>query len=217
GEYKELIFFKDFVERQNAKSIEVARFVFNFVSQAFASEMSVRKILNELKSRDVRFGRNTVYDYVEKLQDTMIFFFLERYSTKISQRAGWPKKVYLADNGLAWRLPNDKGRLMENVVFLQLKRKQKSEAADELFYYRDNRNLEVDFVIKRGQEIRELLQVTYASSEKDMKNREIESLLDVASKLRCKKLTIVTWDYEASKDFSKQRVDFVPLWKWLLQ
>ncbi|MEM3661831.1 MAG: hypothetical protein QXG73_03315 [Candidatus Micrarchaeaceae archaeon] len=59
--------------------------------------------------------------------------------------------------------------------------------------------------------------MTYASSEKDITSREIESLLYVAAKLRCKKLTIVTWEYEASKDFSKQRVDFVPLWRWLLQ
>lgn len=215
GEYKELIFFKDFVERQNTKSIEVARFIFNFVTQCFASEMSVRRILNELKSKHIAFGRNTLYSYVEKLQDTMIFFFVERYSSKISIRSGWPKKVYLADNGLAWRLPYDKGRLMENLVFLQLKRRQKLEPIDNLYYYRDEKEYEIDFLVKNGSDIKELLQVTYASNEEGMKKREVESLLYVGKKLKCKNLTVVTWDYEDEKTFSHQKVNFVPLWKWL--
>ncbi|MGH2638374.1 MAG: ATP-binding protein, partial [Rhabdochlamydiaceae bacterium] len=216
GEYKELIFLKDFVERQDAKSIEVARFVFNFVTQCFSSEMSVRRIINELSSNGIPFGSNTVYDYTEKLQDTMIFFFLERYSTKVSMRAGWPKKVYLADNGLSWRLPYDKGRLIENAVFLHLKRRQRLEPIDELYYYRDKVGKEVDFVVKKGQRLTELIQVTYASDEEGMKRVEIESLLDVGKTLGCKKLTIITWDYENVKKFSGQSVSFIPLWKWLI-
>ncbi len=216
GEYKELIFLKDFVERQNTKSIEVARFVFNFVTQCFASEISVRRITNELSSRNIPFGRNTVYDYTEKLQDTMIFFFLERYSTKVSMRAGWPKKVYLADNGLSWRLPLDKGRLMENAVFLELKRRQRQYPIDELYYYRDANGNEVDFVVKKGQQPSELIQVTYISSESEMRKSEVESLLNASKKLGCKKLAIITWDYENTKRFHDMNVHFIPLWKWLL-
>ncbi|MDE1860688.1 MAG: ATP-binding protein [Candidatus Micrarchaeota archaeon] len=215
-EYRELIFFKDFVERQNAKSIEVARYIFNFVTQCFASEMSVRKVINSLKSNGIPFGRNTIYDYVEKLQDTMVFFFLDRYSTKINLRSSWPKKVYLADNGLAWRLPYDKGRLMENLVFLQLKRKYGATPISELYYYRDIANSEVDFVVKDGIDIKELLQVTHVSEEKDIKGAEVESLLKVGKGLKCKKLTIITWDYEKIQNISGQNINFIPLWKWLL-
>ena len=216
GEYRELIFFKDFVERQKAKSIDVARFIFNFVTQSFAGEMSVRKVLNSLKSNGVRFGSNTVYDYVEKLQDTMIFFFIDRYSTKISVRSGWPKKVYLADNGLAWKLPYDRGRLMENCVFLQLKRKLKLEPLDELYYYRDAGNHEVDFLVKSNHGIKELLQVTFASDRAEIKKSEVESLLKAGRELRCRDLTVITWDYGQSRNFKGQKVAFIPLWKWLL-
>ena len=216
AEYKDLIFLKDFVERQNARSIEVARHIFNFVTQGFASEMSVRKVLGSLKSNGVPFGRNTVYDYVEKLQDTMIFFFLGRYSTKASLRSGWPKKVYLADNGLAWRLPMDRGRLMENLVFLHLKRIQSAEPSTELYYYRDSRNYEVDFVVKNGTEVKELLQVTYASGSEDVKDSEIASLAKIGEKLRCRKLTIITWDYENRSDKDNLTIHLIPLWKWLL-
>ena len=197
GEYRELIFFKDFVERHGIKSIEVARFIFNFVTQCFASEMSVRKVLNALKSNGVAFGRNTVYDYVEKLQDTMIFFFLSRYSTKVNVRSGWPKKVYLADNGLAWRLPYDKGRLLENAVFLELKRRQALAPLDEIYYYRDSNNHEVDFIIRDVAVIKELLQVTYASNRNEIKREETESLQKIGKELKCKNLTVITWDYDA--------------------
>lgn len=216
AEYRELIFFKDFVERQNVKSIEVARYIFNFVTQCFSSEISIRKVMSSLKSSGVQFGRNTIYDYVEKLQDTMVFFFIDRYSAKINLRAGWPKKVYLADNGLAWRLPQDKGRLMENTVFLQLKRRQGAEPSTELYYYRDVNDNEVDFVIRNGPGIKELIQVTYASSQEEIKEREVPSLLNAGRKLRCRKLTVVTWDYEKTRDFSGQKIHFIPLWKWLL-
>ncbi len=217
GEYRELIFLKDFVEREKAKSIEVARFVFNFVTQCFAGEITVRRVIAALKAGGVPFGSNTVYDYVEKLQDTMVFFFLGRYSPKVSMRSGWPKKVYLADNGLAWRLQGDKGRLMENLAFLQLKRRQLSEPAEELYYYRDGRGHEVDFVVKRGADVKELLQVTYVSDRNGITGRELEPLLDAGRKLRCGDLKVVTWDYEGKEKFSGQNVSFVPLWKWLLK
>lgn len=215
-EYRELIFFKDFVERQNVKSIEVARYIFNFVTQCFSSEISVRKVLTSLKSNNIHFGRNTVYDYVEKLQDTMIFFFLGRYSTKVNLRESWPKKVYLADTGLAWRLPLDKGRLIENLVYLQLRRRQGTEPYLELYYYRDSANTEVDFVSRSGASVNELIQVTYASKKSDIKKNEIFSLLKVSKKTNCKKLTIITWDYEEKESISGKVISFVPLWKWLL-
>ena len=217
SEYKELIFFKDFVERHKIKSIEVARFLFNYITQCFASEITVRKILLEMGSHGIHHGRNTVYDYFDKLQDTMIFFFVDRYSPKVSTRSGWPKKVYLADNGLAWRLPYDRGRLMENLVYQQLKRKQISEAGEEIYYYRDNENLEVDFVIKRNSSVSELIQVTYESHPDNMKSREVESLLKVGKRLRCENLTVLTWDINDIIEVSGQSVRYVRLWEWLLK
>ena len=216
SEYKDLIFFKDFVERHNINSIEVARFLFNYITQCFASEITVRKILQEMSSHGIRHGSNTVYDYFDKLQDTMIFFFVDRYSSKVSTRSGWPKKVYLADNGMAWRLPLNMGRLMENLVFQQLKRRQTSEAAEEIYYYRDNENIEVDFVIKRDSAVSELIQVTYQSNSDNIKNREVDSLLKVGKQLHCDNLTVLTWDVSDVKQYGGQNVKYQRLWEWLL-
>ena len=85
-----------------------------------------------------------------------------------------------------------------------------------MYYYRDASNHEVDFVVKGDRIIKELLQVTYASDEGGIKKNEVESLLKAGKELRCKKLTVITWGYEHSQTSKGQKVEFVPLWKWLL-
>jgi predicted AAA+ superfamily ATPase len=215
-EYKELIFLKDFVDREKIKSIDVARFIFSFVTQCFSSEMSARNVLKALEERKVPFGRNTVYDYVEKLQDTMIFFFLDKYSPEIRLRTSWPRKVYLVDMGLAWRLPYDRGRLIENAVFLELKRRQKLSPLSEIYYYRDRNDREVDFLIKNGENVTGLIQVTYASNKHDLREGEVKNLVAASKELRCNNLLVITWDYEAEEKVNGKKIKFVPLWKWLL-
>ncbi|MDG6931759.1 MAG: ATP-binding protein [Nitrososphaerota archaeon] len=216
ADYRDMIFFKDFVERQRIRSIEVGRFIFTFVTQAFSSEISYRSVLKSLKSAGVRFGKNTVYEYINRLQDTMAFFLLDRYSTKVKLRSGWPRKVYLADTGLAWRLPYDGGRLAENVVFLELKRRQKP--GSEIYYYRDAENHEVDFLIKDGPAVSELIQVTLASAKREIKDSEIDNLITASKLLRCSTLSVITWDYDSVETVKAgKQIRFVPLWKWLTE
>ncbi len=215
-DYKDLIFLKDFVEREKIKSMDVGRFIFSFITQAFSSEISYMSVLRSLKAAGIRFGKNTVYDYIGKLQDTMVFFFLDKYSTKVRQRSGWPKKVYLADAGLAWRLPYDEGRLIENVVFLELKRRGVQSPDSEIYYYRDEKGHEVDFMIKGSSKILELIQVTFGSSRQDIRNTEISNLITASKSLKCENLTVVTWDYKAEEEVDGKKIKFVPLWRWLL-
>ena len=216
AEYKEMIFLKDFVEREKIKSIEVGRFIFSFVTQAFSSELSSRNVLNALKQEGVPYGRNTLYTYIEKLQDTMIFFFLDRYSTKVKLRTTWPRKVYLADTGLAWRIVNDRGRLIENEVFLELKRRQGLSPLSEIYSYKDIAGHEIDFLIKEREKIIRLIQVTYASDRKEIKNREVNNLITCSKELHCNNLLVITWDYEAEEKIKGKKIKFIPLWKWLL-
>ena len=192
SEYKELIFLKDFVEREKIKSIDVGRFIFSFVTQAFSSELSSRNVLNALKRAGVSFGRNTLYEYVDKLQDTMIFFFLDRYSTKVRLRTAWPRKVYLADTGLAWRIVSDRGRLIENAVFLELKRRQDLSPLSEIYSYKDVAGHEIDFLIKEREKVASLIQVTYASDRKEVKDREVDNLITTAYELHCSNLLVST-------------------------
>jgi len=217
-EYQDTIFFKDFVERHELKSLEVAKFVFSQVLQSFSHEFSVNRLVNLLKSNSIRMGKNTVYDYVEKLQDTLAVFFVKKYSEKISLRESWPRKVYICDTGIskAVRFSEDFGRLMENIVFIEEMRKINDNPLLEIFYWKDRQQNEVDFVLKEGQKIKQLIQVTYANGRDEIERREIRALLKAGVELRCKDLLVVTWGYDDELEIENEKIKFTPLWKWLI-
>lgn len=213
-EYIDLAFFRDFIERHELKSIGVSRYIFDFFIQNFSKEFSVRAIGKKFKDSGVKFGINTLYKYIESLEDTLFIYFLRRYSPKVSQRERWPKKIYLCDTGIskAIRFSEDIGKLMENCVFLELKRLQNKNPFLQIFYWKNSHG-EVDFILREGKVITKLIQVSYANSKNDLKKREIRSLIKASEELKCKNLLVITWDYEEEQD----EIKFIPLWKWLLE
>jgi len=209
-EYFTEIFYRDFVERHRIKSIDFGKFLFEFAFQNFSKEISMRKIKNF-------FGKNisntTLYDYVEKLQDTLTVFFLDKYSQSVYERSSWPKKIYVCDTGISRILGHtqDIGRKMENVVYLELLRDINNHPLRSVYFYKFKGREEVDFVVKEGERIKECIQVTYASGKDEIERREIKGLEKASEELKCKKKTVITWDYEEEGE-----IEYIPLWKWLL-
>jgi predicted AAA+ superfamily ATPase len=218
-EYFDTIFFRDFVERHELKSLDIARFIFSFVFQNFSSEISVNKIVNFLKSEGKKFGKNTVYSYIEKLQDTQAVFFVNMISGTVYVKESWPRKVYICDPGIStlFRFSDDTGRLMENAVFLELKRMQNERPILDIYYYRDYQQREVDFVLKEELAVKQLIQVTYAADRTEIGKREVEALLKVSSEFECKNLCIITGDYESELKVKDKTIMCIPLWKWLIR
>ncbi|MEM5875176.1 MAG: ATP-binding protein [Candidatus Aenigmatarchaeota archaeon] len=216
--YFDEIFLSDFVERHKIKSFELGRFLFEFVFQNFGKEISINKIGKTIRER-VNFTNKTLYDYIDKLQDTLNVFFVDRFSKSIYIRRSWPKKVYVVDTGISVlvRFSKDVGKLMENIVFLELLRKTNSTPLQEIYYWKDYQQNEVDFVIKEGLDVKQLIQVTYASSKDEIEKREIKALIKASELLKCKNLLIITWDYEDELEIENKKIKFIPLWKWLLE
>jgi predicted AAA+ superfamily ATPase len=129
-----------------------------------------------------------------------------------------PLKVYSIDTGLSnaigFRFTNF-GRCMENFVSIELQRRYKKPVY-EIFYWKDQDH-EVDFVLKEGLSVKELIQVTYASSKEEIEKRELQSLIKAADKLKCNNLLVITWDYEDKVSLENRKIVFKPLWKWLFQ
>ncbi len=216
-QYGDEIFFKDFVERHKIKSIEFGRFLFEYMFQNFAKEISLKKAKNFISSFTT-VSNTTLYNYIDKLEDTLSIFFLDKYSAKVRVRKTWPKKVYVVDLGITQPLSFDKemGRRMENTVFLELLRKTNENPLISIFYFKDYQQREVDFVIKERNRVRELIQVTHANDKDEIERREIKSLLKASELLNCKNLKVITWDYESIEEIKGKRIEFIPLWKWLL-
>lgn len=217
-EYSDLILFRDFIERHKIKNIEMARFLHLFITQNFTNEISIKALFDRAKATNMKISKDTLYEHVMKLEDTVFFFFLKRFSKKVHLREAWPKKVYLCDTGLVKVVKSSEeiGKLMENAVFLELLRKRNTDPLVEIFYWKDQEK-EVDFLLKKGTKIKQLIQVTYASSKDEIEKREIKALVKASEELKCKNSTIITWNYEDGFKADGRRIECIPLWKWLLK
>jgi predicted AAA+ superfamily ATPase len=168
----------------------------------------------------VPFTDRTLYDYIEKLEETLNVFFVERYSIKVRERLSWPKKIYVADLGITNILAfsEDIGKRMENAVFLELIRKINYNPLLQIFYFK-NREYEVDFVLKDGVRIKQLIQVTYANNKDEIEKREIRALIKAYElfKRDNPELLIITWNYEDEIKINNVNITCVPLWQFLLK
>jgi len=105
---------------------------------------------------------------------------------------------------------------MENLVAIELHRRF-PHGKTKIFYWKDYQGNEVDFVLKEGIKVKELIQVCYDPADTDTKKRETKALLKASEELKCKKLRIITWDYEEQENIDNRKIIYTPLWKWLLE
>ncbi|BBL45717.1 AAA+ superfamily ATPase [Nanobdella aerobiophila] len=217
-EYSDLILFRDFIERYKIKNLELARFLHNFLLSNFSEEISINSIYNKIKSMNIMLSKNTIYNYITKMEDTIYFFLLDKYSNKIHIRKTWPKKIYICDTGLSKtiRFSEDIGKLMENIIYLELLRKTNINPLLEIYYFKDYQQHEIDFLVKEGNNIKQLIQVSYINNYDEIDKREIRSLLKGYNLFNKPELLIITWDYEDNKIIDNINIKFIPLYKWLL-
>ena len=111
---------------------------------------------------------------------------------------------------------NDLGHKMENTVFLELLRNTNKNPLLTFYYWKDSQGRELDFIVKEGARIKQLIQVTYASARDEIDKREIKSLLKASELLKSKDLLVITWEFEGVEEIKNKKIRFVPLWNWLL-
>lgn len=163
----------------------------------------------------MKVSKNTLYSYLAMLEDALLIFMVRKFGHSFRKGDFSINKLYLCDTGFAKlsETLRNVGHKMENVVFLELERRK--EPLSEIFYWRNYEQEEVDFVVRDGPAVVQLIQACYEIND-DVKKREVRSLIKAGAETRCKNLTIITYDYEAIEKYEKQHVKFIPLWKWLL-
>ena len=156
--------------------------------------------------------------YLNYLEEAFIFFRVKRLSYKAKEMLSSNKKIYCIDNGLVHAksisFAQDKGRLFENIVAAELKRR-----GEDFYYWKNQQQEEVDFVVK-NREVEQLIQVCYNIEDVKTKERETRALLKASKELKCKSLLVITEDFEGEEKTEwfgiKGSIKFMPLWKWLL-
>lgn len=201
-QYFDDILYKDIVDRYNLnsqKTKDLALFLITNVT----SLVSLRNLRNSLK-----ISYDTIKDYLSYYKEAFLFFTVNHFSYSFKEQKTLASKIYCIDNGLrnavSFKFSKDEGKLAENLVFIELKRREKEP------YYWKNRG-EVDFVIKNRDQSLTAINVSYTD---EIEKREIKALLDFKKEFKkTKELIILTKDLEKQE----QGIKHIPLWKWLLE
>ena len=202
------ILYRDIIVRYHLPNERALKDIVNLAANSIAKEIS----FNSLKKAAGLGSSTTVKDYFDYLENSFLIFLAPRFDYSLRKQMYANKKVYLIDSALAvhlgYRTSKDSGRLLENVVFLELKRRKK-----EIYYSADKR--ECDFVIKEGIKIAEAIQVCYELTNEN-KQRELEGLEEAMSKFKLKEGLILTKSQEDSFEIKGRKIKVKPVWSWLL-
>ena len=189
---------------------------FNYAISNYSKYFTGNKTYNYLKTLNYRISRNYPNILMDHFGEVFALFQVEIFSRSVKSKKQYPRKLYVVDTGIIKTAVKTEeiGRLMENVVFIELARRSEFSGKFQISYWREygkSEGKEVDFVIIEGNSVVELINVTFASSREDVSDREIDGLIEAAKELKCSRMRIITWDY-----FDEGNINFTPLWYWLL-
>ena len=167
------IVLKDIVERKKIADVSMLERIVRFMFDNIGNLCSVKKIADTLVSSGRKISVNTIESYLSALTDSFILYRMGRYDVRGKQHLKTGHKYYLADVGLRFYLlgskGSDAGRILENVVFLELLRRGWELSVGKID---DN---EIDFVAQRGG-VREYYQVALSARDEATLERELRSL-----------------------------------------
>ena len=210
--------YKDIIKRFKIRSVQGIEDLTLYLMSNIAREYSFNALAGVTKSRSV----HTIDKYIRYIQEAYLVFSLQRFSFKVKEQAGYNKKIYCTDNGMAvasgFRFSENRGALYENLVAIALK-KQEISGRCSIFYWKSSNNEEVDFVVKEGLNVSQLIQVCSDISNPQTMKREMRALVKASRELNCNNLILLNDRADRIEKFKWQDAESVirlmPLWQWL--
>lgn len=210
----EATIFKDIINRYRVKFGAEIYSMAKLLSANFTKQISFAKTAKTLGFGD----EHTVKRYFDYLCRAYLFLPLNLFHYKVSQQIRGSKKIYFPDTGMArafsFSASLDWGKLMENAVFLELVRRG-FRPNWELFYYKTRNGKEVDFVLKKGLEVLEMIQVCAGISDSQTLKREIGALIEAEEEVGCQNKKIIVWE-KPKEDLKIKNIQIISLSEWLL-
>ena len=210
-EYIDLILYKDLIERYKITNHYLMKYLVKYCFTNISTLLSFNKLFNDLKSQGIQLSKNTLYNYMQYLEDAFAVFSIPVYSRSVAEQSKNPKKIYSVDIGFktAISFSSDIGQKFENIVFLQLRRITK-----EVFYWKSIQ--EIDFIYIHNDKLK-LINVTYDLSNTTTFKREINGLSEGMKKTNTSEAILINSEKEDTIITDNKTIYIVPLWKWLLK
>lgn len=211
-DYIDLIMYRDIIERFGITNTFLLKRLIKFCFSNISTLVSFNRLYNDFKSEGLSISRNTVYEYISYLEDAYAIFTVPMYAKSVREQWRNPRKIYSVDvifkTVMDYPLFIDIGRVFENIVFLELRRK-----AERIYYFKGK--YEVDFYYTAGGKER-LLNVSYEMESRDTRDREIRGLVEAMKRFSLKESTVVTSEQKELIKTDAGEINVIPLWQWLL-
>jgi predicted AAA+ superfamily ATPase len=209
------IILKDILKRFRVRQTQQLYDLSNFLLSNYTNLFSYNQVKDSLDFNSVA----TVQKFIRYLEEPYLFQHITRYNNKIKNQQKSAQKIYIIDNGFikarSFELSPNYGRLLENIVFIELLRRDYKPEL-ELFYFRTRNDREIDFIVRKGHQIEQLIQVCYDFAQLNVIKRETNALVGAAKELNCTDLLLLTWDKEDTIEINECKIKILPVWKWLL-
>ncbi|MDG6243674.1 MAG: ATP-binding protein [Methanolobus sp.] len=203
------ILYKDIIVRYGIKDETAIKSLAYYLITNPGTEVSYNRLKNILGMG----SQTTVKNYIDHLENSYLIFTISAFDYSVKKQIYSKKKVYIIDTGLvdtlAFKFSKDTGKMLENIVFLELKNRGKT-----IYYHKDRH--ECDFIIMEKDRITEAMQVTQRLESSNEK-REVSGLLEAMDAYGLKEGLILTEDTERLIDADGRKIVAKPVWKWLLE
>lgn len=184
---------KDVINRKKVNDVMMLESICRFLFDSIGSSISTKKISDTLASNGRKNSVHTVEEYINSLLESYVLYKVNRFDIKGKQLLRTQEKYYLSDLGLRTYLlgrnnNRDLGHILENIIFLELKRR------GYRVYIGKNCDTEVDFVVEAEDEYI-YIQVALSVREETTLKRELKSLETISNHY---KKYIITLDYDTN-------------------
>jgi predicted AAA+ superfamily ATPase len=203
------ILYRDIIARYSIRRQRLVRELVGILASAITLPFTYNSLKKSLGLKNAI----TVKEYITYLSGAYLFFELLRFDYSVKKQLNSPRKIYCIDTAFSimsgFSLSPNKGRLLENIVFIELKRR-----GHEVYYYSGKR--ECDFILKDGRKITAAIQVCHELNDEN-RDRETGGLLEAMAALNLKKGILLTGDQEDIQKVEEGTIIIQPVWKWLLE
>lgn len=219
-EYFNTVMYRDIIEQQQPANYSYLRYLFHRIADNTGKTTGLRKIFQELKSRGYAISQGTLYAMADLAEAVYLYKRISRFDRSLIKRENADKKCYFIDNGmlraLGSKFSENKGMLLENLIFWQLYRQYGNIYTTDIFYYKDSSH-ECDFILYKEGGKALPIQVCWAMDTEATRQREIKGLLKGCIAAKSKHGIIIT--YETKENFKKDGIwiHVVPAWQWCAQ
>lgn len=211
-EYFRDILSRDIVNRYNIKYKQGLKELAHLLLSNIGQIYSLKNLSKTIEIKNI----GTIKNYLQYFENSFLFFKAPLFSYSYKKQIYNPDKIYTADtaffHNIAFRTSDNSGSVYENIVFLELIR----NAANEVFYYKTKENFEIDFAVKRKDKTLSLIQVCYQLNNDKIVEREERALVAGMEELGLREGIIISDDIEKVEKRGNKKINYIPLWKWLL-